>query len=152
MNFSTQPISLAALPSSIEAKGFSPSDFQQAVALQPLLASQAAAQTSRLPSPALLSSHVNLNPLKGTAAHSDAQLQKVSKDFETIFMRMLFKEMRNTVQKSNVLGNSSSLEFFETLRDDQLSEQLASSGGIGIGRMIYQKLKAATVPHLKTFS
>ncbi len=92
-----------------------------------------------------------LNPLSGPAQHTDAQLREVSKNFESIFMRMLFKEMRNTVEKSNALGNSRSMEFFENMRDEQLSDSLASAGGIGIGKMIYQKLKETTLPHQKMF-
>lgn len=99
----------------------------------------------------LTASTAALNPLSGNNNHSDAQLKKVSKNFEAIFMRMLFKEMRNTVQKTGIMGNSQALDFFETMRDEQLSETLADSGGLGIGKMIYQKLKEASLPHQKSF-
>jgi flagellar protein FlgJ len=156
MGVPLQSISLMPLPLSMDAKGFPVQALQQALSLQPSLGSAAAGQAMGLPSsgpslPLDLKPSA-LNPLKGPALHSDGELKKVSKNFESIFMRMLFKEMRNSVQKSDVFGSSRAMEFFENMQDEQLSESLASAGGLGIGNMIYQKLKASTVPHLKTFS
>jgi hypothetical protein len=154
MSFTMQPLSLLPLPGSLESKAFSIQEMQKAVALQPSLASQAAGQTmganSIVNASSNLLSPMALNPLNGMKSHSDEEMKTVAKNFEKIFMRMLFKEMRNTVEKSGFVGNSQAMDFFETMRDDQLSEQLASSGGIGIGNIIYQRLKDATVPHLKT--
>ncbi|HEY5039497.1 MAG TPA: rod-binding protein [bacterium] len=150
MTLPIQPLSLSPLPNSIESKGFSVPTVQQALSLQPNLAVQAAGQA--IPNLPGGSPQVFLNSLSGSATHSDAQLRQVAKNFEAIFMRMLFKEMRNSVEKSGAMGNSHAMEFFETMRDEQLSDQLASAGGIGIGNIVYQKLKDATVPHLKTFS
>ncbi len=155
MNIPVQPLSLLPLPNSIESKGFAIGALQKALALQPSAASQAAVQamggvSAISPSP-LTSTSAALHPLSGPKTHSDDELKKVSKNFEAIFMRMLFKEMRNTVQKSGVMGNSQALEFFESMRDEQLSENLASAGGLGIGNVIYQRLKEATLPHQKSF-
>ena len=155
MSTPIQPTALLPLPMSIEAKGFPMGSLQQGLALQPLLGSQAASQvmmgTDTLSSAPISLKAQPLNPLSGPKTHSDAEINKISKNFEAIFMRMIFKEMRNSVQKSGAFGNSHGLEFFEEMRDEQLSEKLASAGGIGIGAMIYQKLKAATLPHQKSF-
>ncbi len=97
-------------------------------------------------------SPASLNPLSGLPNHSDAELKVVSQNFEAIFMRMLMKEMRNSVPRSKLLGNSQEMQFFESMYDDQLSQKLASAGGIGIGRMVYQRLKQVTQSHQKTFS
>lgn len=152
------------LSPSIQSKGFTVSDMQQALALKPSLAAQAAGQVSMGPlGPEGISA---LNPLKselnplnpaftsltGVKSHTDAELRQVSHKFEAVFMRMMFKEMRQTVQKSNLFGNSQALEFFETMQDDQMSDKLASAGGFGLGNVIYQRLKQVTAPHLKTFS
>jgi Rod binding domain-containing protein len=37
------------------------------------------------------------------------------------------------------------------MQDEELSKQLASAGGIGIGDQIYQKLKQVTEPHIKSY-
>lgn len=104
-----------------------------------------------------LSSKGMLNPIHpvfdlGSAhAHSDAQIKKVSKDFEAIFLQMMLKEMRNSVQKSGLMGNSQATDFFESMQDEQISRQLASAGGIGIGNVIYGQLQKASAPHQKSF-
>jgi hypothetical protein len=156
MNFSLQPVSsFMPLPNSKEFEGLSMPTLQKAMALEPGLASQAAGQSMMgssnsdlLP----LSSVRGLNPLAGPKTHSDAELRQVSKNFESIFMQMMLKEMRNSVEKSSLLGNSQATEIFESLHDEQLSKQLSYSGGIGIGDLIYQKLQQVTVAHQNTFS
>ncbi len=94
----------------------------------------------------------DLNPINGKVTHSDAEIKQVAKNFESIFLEMMMKEMRNSVQKSGLMGNSRGMEFFEGMYDDQLSRQLSAGGGIGLGQMIYEKLKTSTVPHQKIFS
>jgi peptidoglycan hydrolase FlgJ len=145
------------MPYSIESKGFPTSALQQALSLQPTTASNAAGIALRNASGFGQASSTNptsisTNFLSGTVEHSDAELLKVSQSFESIFLRMIFKEMRNSVQKSAVMGNSRAMEFFETMRDDQLSEHLASSNLLGIGKMVYDKLKETSLAHQKTFS
>jgi flagellar protein FlgJ len=96
-----------------------------------------------------------LNPLhpvfqlNSSSTHSDAQMKKVSKDFEAIFMRMLLKEMRDSVQKSGLMGNSMATGFFESMQDGQLADHLASAGGIGLGSMVYRQLQKDYSSHQK---
>lgn len=138
------------------AKPLSPMILQRAFSLQPALVSKSADQVmmgvSGLNHLTKSLSAKTLNPLSGLPSHSDAELKQVSKNFESIFLQMLFKEMRNSVQKSDLFGNSQGMEFFESMHDEQLTQQLASAGGLGIGNMVYQKLKGAIVPHQKTYS
>ena len=138
--------------------GVSMPALQNAFALKPGLVSQAAnlavngTPVSAFGSSSPFSSAQNLNSLTGPKTHTEAQLKQVSQNFESIFIQMMFKEMRHSIQKSNLFGNSQATEFFESMQDEQLSKQLASSGGIGIGDVIYQKLKQVTEPHIKRFS
>ncbi|HVM33112.1 MAG TPA: rod-binding protein [bacterium] len=89
----------------------------------------------------------HLNPLVGTPTYSSAELKKVSQNFESIFMRMMFKEMRDSVQKSDLFGDSHAMDLFQSMSDDRLSDTLSAAGGIGLGNMIYQQLEKATAPH-----
>ena len=92
----------------------------------------------------------HLNPLTGVPTYSSAELKKVSQNFESIFMRMMFKEMRDSVQKSDLFGDSRAMGFFQSMSDDQLSDTLSGAGGIGLGKMIYEQLQQVTGPHQKT--
>ncbi len=130
---------------------------QSALEIQPGIASRAlgqaigAASAASSPMMSLNAARV-LNSLNGAKTHSEAELKQVAQNFESIFIQMMFKEMRNSVEKSNLFGNSQATEFFESMKDEEMSKQLAASGGIGLGNMVYQRLKQATESHLKTFS
>jgi flagellar protein FlgJ len=156
VNLPAQAVSFFPLGLSDSSKGFPMSAMQKAFSLQPGLATKAADQVvlgqSGLSHLSKSGSPESLNPLRGLPAHSDAEIQQVSKNFESIFLQMVFKEMRNSVQKSNLFGNAQGMEFFESMYDEKLTQQLASSGGLGLGQMVYQKLKAVTAPHQKNFS
>ena len=153
----TSPISQVpsfSMPSMSSVDTSAP-NIQQALELQPKIAAQALSQANGGPSSSAgmsLNTAKVLNGLDGTKTHSDAELRKVSQNFESIFMQMMFKEMRNSVEKSNLFGNSQATQFFEGMRDEEMTKQLSASGGIGIGSMIYQQLKQATESHRKTFS
>ncbi len=156
MNLPTQAVSFLPFGLSDPSKAFPVEAMQKAFSLQPSLASKAADQVvmgqSGLSHLTKNLSSTSLNPLHTLPTHSDAEIRQVSKNFESIFLQMVFKEMRKSVQKSNLLGNSQGMEIFESMYDEDLTQQLASAGGVGLGQMIYQKLKAVTVPHKKTFS
>jgi peptidoglycan hydrolase FlgJ len=148
-------VSIPPLPVSFGKTAFTKPDFQKALSLQPTLAFQAlqtVSGSSALPDVSSMPASAVVNSVNGATDHPEIELKKVAQDFEAIFMRMLFKQMRSTVEKSGLLGNSPTMEFFENMKDEQMADQLAGAGGIGVGKIIYDKLKQATEPHLKTFS
>lgn len=71
------------------------------------------------------------------------QLQKVSRDFESIFLTYMLKQMRKTVPDDPIMGNSNAKDIFYEMYDESLSNELARAGGIGLGAMIYKQLSAA---------
>jgi flagellar protein FlgJ len=146
----TQTFSILPLGMGESSKGFPVASLQKAFSLEPGLVSKAADKVTFGVSGL---SHVTkgVDSLSGPSTHSDAEIKAVSKNFESIFMQMLFKEMRDSVQKSDLFGNSQGMEFFQGMYDDQMSQQLASAGGLGIGRLVYDRLKATTESHQKTF-
>lgn len=155
MNFPVQPLLLTPLPGGLETRGFATPALQKALSHQPSLAVGAAGQAFQLGSlhPAGVLPTPSTAGLEALSSqgHTDQKLRQVSKDFEAIFMRMIFQQMRQSVHRSDVMGNSRAMEFFETMRDEQLAESLASAGGLGIGDLIYERLKEASIPHQKTF-
>src|ERR1700679_1372818 len=155
----TNPINLipSLSPLSVSSANTLMPSIQNAMEIQPGIASQALDQAvgtaSAVSSPMMsLNSARAMNSLNGSKTHSEAELKQVAQNFESIFIQMMFKEMRNSVEKSNLFGNSQATEFFESMKDEEMSKQLAASGGIGLGNMVYHNLKKATESHLKTFS
>lgn len=73
---------------------------------------------------------------------SPEALKKVAKQFEGIFMQMLFKSMRqaNEAFESDSSMNSNTTKTYRQMYDQQMSTDLSSSGGLGLADLIVQQL------------
>ena len=84
-----------------------------------------------------------LQNLKSKGNRNDPEaLKKVAKDFEQIFLSMMKKSMRQANEafgKDNFL-NSSQVKFFEEMRDNQMTLELAHGGGIGLADVLVKQL------------
>lgn len=93
---------------------------------------QSAQETDRL--------HNVVRRLKDGSPPDDKTIRKTCQDFEAIFISKLWQQMRDTVPKEGYLHNKQE-DFYLSMFDQELSRKLAGSGGIGLGDMLYKKLK-----------
>lgn len=69
-----------------------------------------------------------------------AGLKAAAQQFETLFLQMVLKSMRDTVPADGML-QSDQTRFYNGLLDQQMAQNLASSGsGVGFARLIEQQL------------
>ena len=68
------------------------------------------------------------------------KLKKSCADFEAVFIQQLLKSMRQTVMKSDFMGNGTGKDIYESLVDQELSQSLSKRGGLGLGKMIYDRM------------
>ena len=69
-----------------------------------------------------------------------AGLKAAAQQFETLFLQMVLKSMRDTVPADGLL-QSDQTRFYNSLLDQQMAHNMASSGnGIGFARLIEQQL------------
>ncbi|MBB1268095.1 flagellar assembly peptidoglycan hydrolase FlgJ [Shewanella sp. SR44-3] len=75
-------------------------------------------------------------------------LREAAKQFEGIFIQMLMKSMRdaNAAFKSDSPMNSQTTEFFEQMRDQQMSVDLSSKGMLGLADLMVQQLSPDESP------
>jgi flagellar protein FlgJ len=67
-------------------------------------------------------------------------LKAAAQQFETMFLQMVMKSMRDSVPQDGLL-NSEQSRFYTGLLDQQMAQNLASSGkGVGFARLIEQQL------------
>jgi len=69
----------------------------------------------------------------------DKKKIEVAKDFEAIFIRQLFSQMKNTIGESGFLQDGSSKQIqdmFWSFLGDEVSEQ----GGLGMWKNIYESI------------
>jgi len=70
----------------------------------------------------------------------EAQLKKACQEFEGIFLKMMYRQMKATVPKSGLLEEDSGMEVFESMLDDELMDQAAKSSRLGLSDMLYGQL------------
>jgi len=71
----------------------------------------------------------------------DEALGAVTKQFEAIFVSELLKEMRATTLEGGLFGKDRASQTYREMHDEALAGELANSGGLGIGKMLFDDLK-----------
>lgn len=82
---------------------------------------------------------------QGGQANDKNALKAAASQFESVFTQMLFKSMResNAAFKSDLMS-SSTLDFYEQMRDEQMSSELANTNSLGLADLIVQQLGGQT--------
>ena len=83
---------------------------------------------------------VSRSPGEDPAAHERYKLRQAAAQFESVFVTMLMKQMRATIQKSEMFHGGRGEEIFQGMMDQQIAKDASSGNGLGIGRMIYEDL------------
>lgn len=82
-----------------------------------------------------------LSNLQYAAKKPTAQtIEKVARQFESVFINMMLKSMEATVPKNSLFGSSQE-RLFRSLYDHQLSVDLSQGQGIGLRNMIEKALR-----------
>ena len=71
---------------------------------------------------------------------SDPDLEDASRQFESLLLNFMIREMRATVPESALFPPSMAQEIFTGMMDEQIAGKMAQNGGIGIARMIFDQL------------
>lgn len=92
---------------------------------------------------ALPSSYLDFNALaklKGEAAHDPNQAaKKTAEQFESYFLQQMMKEMRATVEKSDMVDNKA-MDTYQDMMDKEVAQQMVRRGGIGIASMLEKQM------------
>lgn len=94
-----------------------------------------------------------LNKIRQQAKDDNpAALRQAAQQFEQLFMSMLMKSMREankTFGEDNFL-NSSQVQFYEEMLDNQMTLELAQSGGMGLADVLVKQLTRQSDVRLET--
>ncbi|MCF6465064.1 flagellar biosynthesis protein FlgJ [Clostridium sp. Cult2] len=84
--------------------------------------------------------HNKMESLKSNK--DDLALKKTCKEFESIFLSLMFKEMQKTVPEDGLVEKSTGRKIFEDMHIDELSKEIANRDqGFGIAEMLYEQFK-----------
>ncbi len=65
---------------------------------------------------------------------------KVAREFESLFIGMMLKSMRETVGKDSLTGGGRGEEVYRSLLDEEYARVLAERGGVGLAASLEKEL------------
>jgi flagellar protein FlgJ len=74
----------------------------------------------------------------------DKELKKACQDFEGVLLGMMYKAMKATIIKSDLVEHDAGMEIFESMQDDALMEQVSKTGSLGLAESLYKQLAKKT--------
>lgn len=72
--------------------------------------------------------------------NEEKQLRKACQEFEGIFMNIMYKQMKATIIKSDLVPSSPGTEMFESMLDEELVNQATEHRSYGLADMLYKSL------------
>jgi peptidoglycan hydrolase FlgJ len=85
-----------------------------------------------------------LGPQAGEKRVDRDKLKKSCADFESILISQMLKSMRQTMTTSGLTGSLTGgglgKDMYVSLFDQELSQSLAKRGGLGLGKIIYNRV------------
>jgi Rod binding domain-containing protein len=78
---------------------------------------------------------------KKSKAEVEAQgIRKAAQDFEAVFLGILMKSMRDSVQKSDLMGDGHAEDLYQSMLDTEYTKQMASENFTGLAKAIEEQL------------
>lgn len=77
---------------------------------------------------------------KAKLAKEDAKLKDVCKDFEAMFLNLMYTKMRETVPDNTLYGTSQGEKIMQSMLDTEMTKNMANAGGVGLAAMMYKQL------------
>jgi len=90
--------------------------------------------------PSVYSEQSSLTQLKkGARENSPEAIKQVAKQFESLFVQMMLKSMRDTVPENELFGSNAE-KMYQDMYDKQLSTSISNARGIGLANVIERQL------------
>lgn len=75
-----------------------------------------------------------------SARQRDMQLKKACRDFESVLVNYMMKQMRQTVSKSSLVGTSQAEQMYTSMLDGEVAKNISQARGIGLASILYQQM------------
>lgn len=76
----------------------------------------------------------------GSADKGHKGARKVAREFESIFVGMMLKSMRDTVGEDQLMGGGHAEEMYRSLLDEEYAKAVAERGTLGLAGMVEKEL------------
>ena len=79
--------------------------------------------------------------LKNAVSEKDEKkLRKACNDLESVFVNMMFKQMRSTVDKSGLIDAGFAEETYEDMLFENYADEATKGKGLGLGEILFKQL------------
>ncbi|MDZ4727650.1 MAG: rod-binding protein [Leptospira sp.] len=79
------------------------------------------------------------------------KLFDASVEFESVFVKMMLKEMKNSVHKEKLIDGGYAEEIFEDMLYDEYSKNISKNESLGMAEQIYKQMSAFLPPAKTNF-
>lgn len=83
-------------------------------------------------------------------SNDDKGLKSACQQFEAIMLDMMYKQMKATVVKSDLVQADPGRDIFESMLDESLMEQASKTGTFGLAESLYKQLSKHDTVNPKT--
>ncbi len=81
-----------------------------------------------------------LNARPKAADENLGKIEKLSRQFEALFLKEVISSMRKSVPENGLLNGGNAEKIYRSMLDDQFAAQMAERGDSGIARAIYESM------------
>lgn len=81
--------------------------------------------------------------LSDNSAADETKLKQTCRDMEAVFLNLMLSQMRSTVPKTSLMGDTGKEEMMRSMLDSEMTKNLSQAGGIGLADMIYRQLSTS---------
>lgn len=77
-------------------------------------------------------------------SQDDKELKQVCQEFESIMLNMMYKQMKATIVRSDLIERDAGTEIFESMQDENLMGKASKTGSFGLAESLYRQLSRKT--------
>jgi flagellar protein FlgJ len=79
----------------------------------------------------------------GQGVERQKALKNACRDFESLFVDYLLKQMRRTVPQDGLFGGGQAEKMYTAMMDSEVAKEISRQRGLGLAPMMYQQMMAA---------
>lgn len=77
---------------------------------------------------------------KAISEKDEKKLRKACNDLEAVFVNMMFKQMRSTVEKSGLMEEGFAEDTYQDMLFDNYAQEATKGKGLGLSDILYKQL------------
>lgn len=77
----------------------------------------------------------------GDEPDKEKKLKEIARGFESMFVKLLMAQMRQTIPESELIDGGNAQEIFEEMFDDEIGKRISQRGDLGIANALMREFE-----------